>query len=300
MSKASILLQNFPEMVARRLGFPPPLIRVNLGGYEVIARKGLLRSEADKDDGWLAALIMDSCVFFDLGCNVGEFSLLAALSRPDRVVVAWDANPAALAQCAENLFLNGISHRARFILGFASSQDDETKEFYTFGTDQAGSRYSGHARTASSRGCVSRVATRTIDRIVSELKLTPDLVKIDIEGAESDALEGAKGLAKGSRPPRFIVELHSPPELPMRENCARVLAWCQASDYSAYYLKEHQRLLSPDPVAHRGRCHVLLLPRNAEYPAYLKKISQNSPIEKGLSAFRSHEPEARTKVGVSS
>lgn len=284
----------------RRLGFPPPLIRLTLGGYEVIARKGLLRSEADKDDGWLAALIMDSCVFFDLGCNVGEFSLLAALSRADRVVVCWDANPAALAQCAENLFLNGISHRARFILGFASSQDDETKDFYTFGTDQAGSRYSGHARTASSRGCVSRVATRTIDRIVSELKLTPDLVKIDVEGAESETLEGALALAKLPSPPRFLVEMHAPPELPMVENCVRVLAWCDKTGYAAYYLKEHKRLFSPDAVAHRGRCHLLLLPRQVEYPAYLKEISQNSPIEKGLSTFRSHQPETRTKVGLAS
>jgi FkbM family methyltransferase len=191
----------------------------------------------------------------------------------------------ALSRCAENCFLNGISHRVRFVLGFASAQADQQLDFYTVGTDSAGSRYPGHARTASSKGCVSSVQTKTIDHVLMEIRLVPDLVKIDIEGAEAEALEGAKGLARNGKP-RVIVEMHSPPELSMVENCRRVLAWCREVGYRAYYLKEHAQITTPDPIAHRGRCHLLLIPEQAEYPHWLNQIHQNSSVQEGMSAFQ--------------
>jgi len=207
-------------------------------------------------------------------------------------VVAWDANPSALTRCAENLFLNGISHRARFVLGFASSRCGEELDFYTVGTGKAGSRYPGHARTASSRGSVIRTCSLTIDQVAADLDLRPDLVKIDVEGAESDTLEGAVVLAKSQSPPRIMVEMHAPPELPMVENCNRVLAWCAKTRYAAYYLKEHKRIISPDALAHRGRCHLLLLPEGALYPQWLTTIAEYISIETGMAAYQAHKKDA--------
>ncbi len=151
------------------------------------------------------------------------------------------------------------------------------------GTGSAGSRYAGH--TASRRGSVSRIHTQAIDHVMHEFNLKPDLIKIDVEGAEADALQGAKELVRQSSP-RVFVEMHSPPELPMVKNFRRVLAWSREVGYQAYYLKEHVQITMPDPISHRGRCHLLLIPDKAEYPLWLKTIQENSSVEQGMSALQ--------------
>ncbi len=293
-NSAAVVL-SFESMYARiirslrhRLGYLPRLVTVGLGGHKVKVREGLMMPTVDKDDGWIAGAILDSEVFLDLGCNVGFWTLYAAVTSINRIVIAWDTNAAALGRCAENLFLNGISHQARFVLGFASAESGQELSFYTVGTGSAGSRYPGHARTASGQNSCVLVRTLTIDGIVKQLGITPDLVKVDIEGAESEALEGAKELARNARP-RFCVEMHSPPELPMVENCRRVLAWCRQAGYRAYYLKEHIQITTPEPVAHRGRCHLLLIPEEAEYPVWMRTIQEYSSIEQGALQYQAHQ-----------
>lgn len=271
-----------------RLGYPPRLVTVGLGNTGVKVREGLVMPKPDKDDAWMAALVLDCNVFLDLGCNVGFWSLYAGVTSPERKVIAWDTNVEALSQCAENLFRNGLCHRVRFVLAFAAAQADQQLDFYTVGTGSAGSRYPGHARTAAARKCFSLVQTNTVDRVLTDLGLVPDLVKIDIEGAEAEALQGAKELAQNTKP-RFCVEMHSPPELPMVENCRRVLAWCQEVGYKAYYMKAHSQIFTPDPIAHRGRCHLLLIPDQAEYPLWLKTVEENSSVEQGMSAFQTRQ-----------
>jgi hypothetical protein len=83
--------------------------------------------------------------------------------------------------------------------------------------------------------------------------------------------------------------MHSPPELPMIENCRQVLAWCQEVGYRAFYLREHAQITAPDVIAHRGRCHLLLIPLSAQYPLWLKTIPENSPVEVGISGFKNRK-----------
>ena len=64
----------------------------------------------------------------------------------------------------------------------------------------------------------------------------------------------------------------------MLENATEVLNWCNDSSYTAYYLKEHEILYDPQSISHRGRCHLLLLPKGKVYPENLKTISQGAPI----------------------
>jgi len=91
-------------------------------------------------------------------------------------------------------------------------------------------------------------------------------------------LQGSRQLVTECRP-WIIVEMHHQSELPMIENARQLLGWCQDVKYQAYYLKEHEPLVTTDQIAHRGRCHVLLLPSNDEYPEWLKEIPQGAPIQ---------------------
>jgi hypothetical protein len=57
-----------------------------------------------------------------------------------------------------------------------------------------------------------------------------------------------------------------------------VINWCVDNDYVAYCLTDGKILQDPQKIAHRGKCHVLLLPKNIPYPEYLLNIQEGSEL----------------------
>jgi FkbM family methyltransferase len=259
-----------------RLGLGPSLVTREVAGRRLKLRYGTVPPEPEKDDGWAYFLISECSSLLDVGCNVGFDAVLACALGAKALAV--DANPAALAVAAENLFLNGFANQVGFFLGFAGDSDGEELAFYTIGTGAAGSAYASAAKTASDRGSQFKVTTATLDTICYAHDFRPDLIKIDVEGAEVEALKGAARVVKENKP-RMLVEVHSPRERPMRENAALILGWCRENSYDAFYLAEHLKVDSPEPFAHRGRCHLLLLPEGQSYPEGLRDIPEHCSLE---------------------
>ena len=76
--------------------------------------------------------------------------------------------------------------------------------------------------------------------------------------------------------------MHALIELSMKENAQLILNWCSDNNFKAYYLKEACELISAETIASRGKCHLLLLPKNEEYPHYLKNIKEGDPLPKKI------------------
>jgi len=255
----------------------PSMQEIEWGGQNIVVYPGTIRSRPDYDDAWFYELARESQVIYDVGANVGFNAILAMLASPEAKVLLIEPNPAALSIAAMNMIYNGWAHRVRFVCAFAGASDGEKLRFWTVGAGAAGSLFPSHAHTAFRKGFSFMVETVTLDTLALQFGLVPDLVKIDVEGAESLVLEGSKRLAKENGP-QFLVEMHHQEELPMLENARRILQWCQEVGYRAYYLKEHVVLENPDQIAHRGRCHLLLLPEGQAYPNGLREIPQGAPV----------------------
>lgn len=279
MSTGRSSLLNMRRMRRRRslLGGSSPYEDVQLLGETVRVRTGTIHAQPDYDDAWALFLLRQAVVFVDIGCNRGRFGLMSVIDAPERRLLSIDASREALAIAAENLVLNGRADQLRFVWGFVSDTQGEIQFWTTAGGGAAGSRYSSHARTAARTGQHVRVPTVSLDSIIEDTGWIPDLVKIDVEGAETEVLRGASQLA-GQQTARMLVELHSPQELPMHKNAEMLLEWTRAHTYTAYYLKDHVELADPAQIAHRGRCHLLLQPSEWPYPEGLNKIAQGSPI----------------------
>lgn len=239
--------------------------------------KGITLNKADYDDAWLFALGLRSKFIMDVGPNQGQSTL--KLLYGDQVEKIWliEPNPQALSLAAEHLIYNQLAHKAHFISKLASNEDGSTIDFHTVGAGAAGSIYPGHAKSANKAGQYIEVETTTIDRILTKSTQVPDLVKIDVEGAEKDVLNGATGLAAELHT-AFMVEMHATPEQGMKENADQVLNWCSSVGYQAWYLKEKTALNQAQPIEHRGRCHLLLLPADHSFPAYLTSINQGDAV----------------------
>lgn len=249
----------------------------NLCGVELKTLPQSIREKVDQDDAWFFALSQHCEKVFDLGCNIGYTSLIAAVQKNNKAILLVDPNPEALAKAAQNMIINGFGIKSKFITAFVGEKDGERIRFYTVGTGAAGSMFSSHAETAAAMNLYYEVEKITIDTLVDKVGFVPDLIKIDVEGAESFALLGAKKTAAEQKA-KFFIEMHSPKELPMKQNAQLVLDWCSDNNYKAFYLKDMIELDNSDMIAHRGKCHLLLVPKNESIPQYLKNIKERSPL----------------------
>lgn len=272
------LIRRLERRVRSELGVPYPWVTKSFLGKDLIVREGTLIETPDYDDAWLYACLKNSKTMFDVGANVGQWSLVALSCAQVKQVVLVEANWKALAVAADNLIRNNLSAKARFVGAFAAEKSDASINFWTVGTGAASSMFQGHAVTAAKAGSMTTVPTVSLDDLCSGFELCPDLIKIDVEGAEAKVLTGATKLASRNQS-RFFIEMHSPPELPMTENAALVLAWAKSHDYAAWYLSEGVRIETPDPIAHRGRCHLLVQPSSWPYPEWLRGIKQSANIQ---------------------
>jgi FkbM family methyltransferase len=274
MKKIRKLLNGYLSKIVKN---PYTIVNDTLAGVPLKAIKGTFRKDPDQDDAWLFYLMGQSKRIFDIGSNIGLSALFAKVQGRDKRILLVDPNSEALALAARNLIMNDFSLHCEFVKSFVSDRQDEEVEFFTVGSGAAGSMYRSHAQTAAAIGASFRTGTTTIDALAENIGWMPDFVKIDVEGAEAKVLHGAQVVASVHKP-IFMVEMHSPSELPMIENARLVLEWTAHVNYRAWYMRDAIQLTKPEIIGSRGKCHLLLLPANQTYPAVLSSIKQGADL----------------------
>lgn len=256
-------------------------VEATLCGVPLKTLSGTIRNKVDQDDAWWFYLAKHHDVIFDIGANIGYTALLSLIQNPKRQIILVDPNPEALEKAAINIIKNNLGSRVQYLTAFVSNVLDDTIKFYTVGAGAAGSMYASHAETAASMNSYLDVKTVTLDYIYTFYDLKPDLVKIDVEGAETLVMQAAKKLANESKC-SFFIEMHNVENLGMEAAAQLMLDWCKEMNYKAWYLKTGEELITAETVKTRGKCHLLLLPVTKEYPEYLKGISQNHELPKTI------------------
>lgn len=155
----------------------------------------------------LAAVLRPGMVYFDAGANVGFFAILAArLLGPAGRVVCFEPLPENARQIEHNAALNGFSNIT--VCQDALGGSNRTETFCTSTEPTWGMLTSVGKAPVQSSGTID-VSVRTLDSLCGPDKLPyPDLIKIDVEGAEAELLEGAAATLATSRP-LLIIELHN-------------------------------------------------------------------------------------------
>ena len=144
-------------------------------------------------------LVGPGAVVVDGGANVGGFTLTAAaVVGPDGAVHAVEASPGTAALLRRNAAANPRHDIVVHELALADVEGE--LEFTTF---EAGSGISSLAPAGG--GTVVRVRASTLDALTASLARV-DLVKLDLEGAELRALQGARRLL-AERRPTLLIEL---------------------------------------------------------------------------------------------
>ena len=135
----------------------------------------------------------------DIGAAVGYYTLLAArLVGPKGSVVAFEPHPENLRYLRRHVHQNSLTNVR--ILNVAVADRDGTARF-------GGGTGSGTSRLQEEGEF--EVAVRRLDGLAETHALAPQLLKIDVEGAELDVLRGSADLIRECRPTIFL-STHGP------------------------------------------------------------------------------------------
>jgi FkbM family methyltransferase len=139
----------------------------------------------------------------DIGSNTGLFSILACAANPDVKVLAWEPVPYLNEKLRRNIELNGFVERCESREAAVGNCDGEA-EFY-ISSDSTMSSFQGSMATYDGHTAVAtRVRQERLDSTVCQ-DFPVDLIKIDVEGHEFEALSGAMSALKRWHP-RIIFE----------------------------------------------------------------------------------------------
>lgn len=143
----------------------------------------------DNETKLVRKLCRDESVFFDIGANVGYYSLIAGKTNKNNRVYAFEPVSKTFARAAENIKLNHLNNI--FLHKKIISNRTELASINVGNENNWG--MSSLVQHDHLSGDVEKVESITLDNFVKEEKITRlDLVKIDVEGFELNVLQGMK------------------------------------------------------------------------------------------------------------
>jgi FkbM family methyltransferase len=198
-------------------------------------------------------LVKSAAVVFDIGANTGIFSLLACFAGSgEQKVVAFEPTSRAHTRVLENCNVNNVLDRVT-AEKMALSNRVGTLEFQHFENSariSSGASYIdgvSHFTVQSRELCVAT----TLDTYIAETGVVPDLLKIDVEGAEVHVMEGARNLI-ARRTATFIIEV-------IAQTVDDVLAHFEG--YQLFVLNDHLNRVEPYAGNLDRHTNIMLVPR---------------------------------------
>lgn len=159
---------------------------------------GLLEFE---DMAFVLHVLEQDELFADIGANVGVYSVLAAKNAGANVV-AVEPIPATFNRLTNNIFLNKITEKVTLLpIGVG---DVNTALSFTNTMDSI--NHVVASTDTFAEGGVIKVSVKKLDDVFAEK--TPVLMKMDIEGYEWPALNGASNLLASDDLKAIIIELN--------------------------------------------------------------------------------------------
>jgi FkbM family methyltransferase len=147
---------------------------------------------------WFHSFLEPGMTVLDIGANKGYFSLLSArLMNDEGTVHSFEPEVENCKWLRESIEANGYTCISVFEVAAFS---DHTKRLLHYG------HKSGHHSIVTDKGLGEcNVFTRTLDSLIPDQQYNRvDIIKIDVEGAEQEVLEGAREMIAQFSPILFI------------------------------------------------------------------------------------------------
>jgi FkbM family methyltransferase len=191
--------------------------RCRVGGIEILigiaSENEHVRAEtyATKEPetlNWLRENLRDDDVLFDVGANIGLYSIFAAKLRPASRVFAFEPESHNFSSLCRNLRLNGVSNVTP--CSFPLSDRQAFEHLYVYDLRPGSALHSLGGPSAFRDGPESlRQGTLgvSLDALARDAQLpVPSLLKLDVDGNEEKILDGGTGLLRSGRLRSILLE----------------------------------------------------------------------------------------------
>jgi FkbM family methyltransferase len=184
----------------------------------------------------IKSILREGDVFFDLGANVGYFSLVGAdIVGSGGRIYAFEAQSTLCSQLRENLSLNEIKNVR--VVNVAVT--DKVCDLVIEDVSALGNRGAATLLPRRSDMPVVKVAGTSVDDFCfSEGIERVSLIKMDIEGSEMLALRGMRALLSCPQAPTLLCEINEPLLQRMGSSGDELRSYLADLGYEAYELTE--------------------------------------------------------------
>ncbi len=170
----------------------------------------------------LRAVLRPRDVFVDVGANKGDFSLFAArLMRDTGTVLCVEPEPANVSCIERSVARNRYQSVEILPVALADRTGSATLHL--------GEKSGWHSLVKTDQVLVTgelNVPTVTLDDVLAERNLERvDAIKIDVEGAENQVLDGATRTFAGTHRMTVLLDLHPRRGVDPIATCARLEEW---------------------------------------------------------------------------
>lgn len=143
-------------------------------------------------------------IVYDIGSSVGLVSVISASIVKKGKVISFEPDPENVKKLKTNYFINGLTNFE--IKEMAVGETEEKLKLFTQGSNGA----SPSLQQVNGIENFIETEVNSIDHLIRQKEIPyPDVVKIDIEGAEMIALKGMSNLLSSAKRPRLIfLEIH--------------------------------------------------------------------------------------------
>ena len=147
---------------------------------------------------WIEDTLSEEGVYFDIGANIGNYTVYAGKCHPRLRIFAFEPEPCSFIQLSNNIILNDLSAVA-FLMPLSDQAEPNMLYMkYSF-LGGAGQAHHQFGRTVDQEGksFVQRISfgihSCTVDQLVGEgIVPPPNFIKIDVDGIEDKVLGGMR------------------------------------------------------------------------------------------------------------
>ncbi len=206
--------------------------------------KFIFFSFEEAEIAFLKKFLSKGNIFFDIGANIGLFSLYAAnIVGDEGKVHGFEPTPTTFSRLKENVDLNSYTNVISKNIGLSNL--NQTLQFHisTNGYD-AWNSFANLNELVNSE--TIQIPTITLDQYIVDNQIKHiDLMKIDVEGWELNVLKGATKLLTSSDAPTLLVEFTETNAFAAGYYCGELFDYVQSFGYKWYSYDVKTNSLQP-------------------------------------------------------
>ena len=189
---------------------------------------------------WIDRSMKDGDILFDIGANIGVYALYAALRHPRSRVITFEPEYANLHYLRDNIIANGLQNRIE-VYGVALGERTGLSSLHiqdlTPGAALHTESRESLSTTKTGKAVIYRegIYTLTLDDFCKQTGISPNCLKLDVDGTEPEVLKGALHSLASSTLYSLILEPPAPETA--RRECEDIL---RAAGFEPHMREPHR------------------------------------------------------------